>query len=109
MSNNMPIGKFSYFANNQEWDNKTLKDLRDNYLVFYAGGIFGIRIHPRKNAEPIFEMLMEDDGHLFSINDGDMGVHFSYLWCDDLIDVISSARLYWAIKEYHETAKLNRI
>lgn len=81
--------KYRVWAPDQEYTDEFLKEIRERDLVIYnPGGCHAIRIIPRKGNEPLFELLVEDDGMLFSYEDP---VVFSSYWADSLINVIKEA------------------
>lgn len=58
-----------YFATapDQEYTKEFLKQIREEDLVIYDGkACHAVRIIPRKGENPLFEILGEDDGYLFS-------------------------------------------
>lgn len=61
--------EYKYFASapDQEYTKEFLKQIREEDLVIYDGkACHAVRIIPRKDMNPLFEILGEDDGNLFS-------------------------------------------
>lgn len=61
--------EYKYFASapDQEYTKEFLKQIREEDLVVYDGkACHAVRILPRKGENPLFEILGEDDGYLFS-------------------------------------------
>jgi len=86
---------------------KFLRELREKYLIIYDGiGRHAVKIRPRgKEMNPTFEILCEDDGHIFSCN-GLMD--FDMYWTDDLIRQLENARIYWEeIREDYYNGKFD--
>lgn len=85
--------KYSVSAPNQEYTKEFLRQIRENDLVIYDGkACHAVRIIPRKGINPLFEILGEDDGHLFSY---DHPVEFDLYWVDGLIKQLENAKKYW--------------
>ena len=81
------------FAPNQEYTKEFLKEIRKRDLVVYDGrACHAVRIIPRRGMNPLFEILGEDDGALFSINHS---MQFDMHWTDDLIKQLEEAKKYW--------------
>lgn len=93
--------KYSVFAPDQTYTKKFLKEIKKKDLVIYDGNAcHAVRIIPRKGYEPLFEILGEDDGCLFSY---DHPINFSMYWTDSLIKQLIDAKLYWEeIKHKYE-------
>lgn len=84
---------YSYNAPSQEYTKEFLNELREKELVIYDGkAVHAIKIVPRDNMNPLFEILGEDDGHLFSF---EHPVQFDLRWTDDLIKQLNDAKNYW--------------
>ena len=84
-----------YFASapDQEYTKKILKQIREEDLVIYDGkACHAVRIIPRKYMNPLFEILGEDDGYLFSY---DHPIRFDLNWTDGLIKQLENAKKYW--------------
>lgn len=86
--------KYFTFAPNQEYTDEFLKKIREKDLVVFDGkACHAIRILPRgKNSNPLFEILGEDDGYLFSY---DHPIRFDLHWTDGLIKQLEDAKKYW--------------
>lgn len=85
--------KYLASAPNQEYTKKFLKQIREEDLVIYDGkACHALRIIPRKYMNPLFEILGEDDGNLFSY---DYPVRFDLCWTDGLIKQLENAKKYW--------------
>lgn len=93
--------EYSVFAPDQTYTKKFLKEIKKKDLVIYDGNAcHAVRIIPRKGYEPLFEILGEDDGCLFSY---DHPINFSMCWTDSLIKQLIDAKLYWEkIKHKYE-------
>ena len=84
--------KFSYIIkDDQPWTQEIFQDLKDNYDVIYHGGEFGIRII-KDELGVCFDILNEDDGHLFSTYDS--GMNYSIYWLRDLGECVNEAIEY---------------
>ena len=84
-----------YFASapDQEYTKEFLKQIREEDLVIYGGkACHAIRILPRRGENPLFEILGEDDGNLFS---RDYPIRFDLHWTDGLIKQLEDAKKYW--------------
>lgn len=85
-----------YFASapDQMYTKEFLKQIREGDLVIYDGkACHAIRILPRRKGEnPLFELLGEDDGYLFSY---DHPIRFDLHWTDGLIKQLEDAKKYW--------------
>lgn len=84
-----------YFASapDQEYTKEFLKQIREEDLVIYDGkACHAVRILPRKGENPLFEILGEDDGCLFSY---DYPIKFDLHWTDGLIKQLEDAKKYW--------------
>ncbi len=80
-------------APDQVYTKEFLKEIREEDLVIYDGkACHAVRIIPRKNMNPLFEILGEDDGHLFSY---DHSIDFDLYWVDGLIKQLEDAKRYW--------------
>ena len=99
------IIKDKYFASApyQEYTKKFLKQIREEDLVIYDGkACHAVRILPRKDENPLFEILGEDDGYLFSY---DHPIKFDLHWTDGLIKQLEDAKKYW--NKIKDTYKYN--
>ena len=97
--------KDKYFASapDQEYTKKFLKQIRKEDLVIYDGkACHAVRILPRKDENPLFEILGEDDGYLFSY---DHPIKFDLHWTDGLIKQLEDAKKYW--NKIKDTYKYN--
>ena len=85
---------YSVSAPDQEFTPEFLEQIKkDDNVVFNGYGVHAIRIIPRSNADtPLFELLGEDDGQLFSY---EHPVVFNMYWADSLIRQIQEAKEYW--------------
>ena len=89
---------FSISAPNQEYTPEFLKKLREKHLVIFDGkACHAIRIIPRHKSNPLFEILEEDDGHLFSCSGS---VDFDMYWTDSLIKQLNDAKKYWELNKH---------
>ena len=88
-------------APNQTYTKEFLQSIKEEDLVVYDGkACHAIRIIPRKNSNPLFEILGEDDGSLFSC---DHPMQFDLYWSDGLIKQLEDAKAYWEqIKSKYE-------
>ena len=85
--------KYLASAPDQEYTKKFLKQIRKEDLVIYDGkACHAVRIIPRKYMNPLFEILGEDDGNLFSY---DYPIRFDLYWTDGLIKQLEDAKKYW--------------
>ena len=98
---------YKYFASapNQEYTKEFLKQIREEDLVIYDGkACHAVRILPRKDENPLFEILGEDDGYLFSY---DHPIKFDLHWTDGLIKQLEDAKKYW--NKIKDTYKYDRV
>ena len=96
-----------YFASapDQEYTKKFLKQIREEDLVIQDGkACHAVRIIPRKYMNPLFEILGEDDGNLFSY---DYPIRFDLYWTDGLIKQLEDAKKYW--NKIKDTYKYERV
>lgn len=85
--------KYFVSAPDQEYTKEFLTQIREEDLVVYDGkACHAIRILPRKGENPLFEILGEDDGNLFSC---DYPIRFDLHWTDGLIKQLEDAKKYW--------------
>ena len=89
----MRTNGFFISAPDQVYTKAFLKEIKEKHLVVYDGkACHAVRIIPRKNCNPLFEILGEDDGYLFSY---DHSVKFDLFWTDGLIKQLEDAKKYW--------------
>ena len=85
--------EYSVCAPEQTYTEEFLKQIREEDLVVYDGNAcHAVRIIPRKGMNPLFEILGEDDGQLFTY---DHQVRFDMSWTDGLIKQLEDAKKYW--------------
>lgn len=85
--------EYSVCAPDQTYTEEFLKQIREEDLVVYDGNAcHAVRIIPRKGRNPLFEILGEDDGHLFTY---DHQISFDMSWTDSLIKQLNDAKKYW--------------
>lgn len=85
--------KYFVSAPDQEYSKEFLKQIREEDLVIFDGeACHAVRIIPRKGRNPLFEILEEDDGMLFSC---EHDVTFDMRWTDGLIKQLENAKKYW--------------
>jgi hypothetical protein len=90
--------EYYVFAPDQDYTEDFLKEIREKDLVVYDGeGCHAVRIIPRKGSNPLFEILGEDDGQLFSYRHP---IKFDMYWTDDLIKQLKDAKMYWEEIKY---------
>lgn len=95
------MNKYRVCAPDQSFTTEFLNEIKERDLVVYDGrACHAVRIIPRKSINPLFEILSQDDGCLFSNNGPEM---FDAGWADGLIKQLKDAQEYWEkIKdEYH--------
>lgn len=91
---------YQSFAPDQMYTDEYVKHLREKDLVIYCYGVHAVRIIPRKGMNPLFEILGEDDGQLFSYRHP---ITFDLSWTEDLKCVLDNAIAYWeTIKEKYQ-------
>ena len=84
---------YSVSAPDQIYTKAFLKEIRERDLVIYDGrACHAVRIIPREKDNPLFEILGEDDGHLFSMDYPDV---FDMYFADGLIKQLQDAKTYW--------------
>ena len=93
--------EYHVFAPKQEYTKEFLEQIKERDLVVYDGyACHAVRIIPRSNKNPLFEILGEDDGHLFSYH---YEVAFDMYWTDGLIKQLEDAKKYWeTIKDKYQ-------
>lgn len=83
-----------FCAEDQSWDEDTLKELRDKYNIIFktsGDGVFPIMVTGSKN-NPIFVMGSEDDGTIvFRRSYGQFENAFSSYWVEPLIADLKEA------------------
>ena len=80
-------------APNQSFTEEFLKEIKERDLVIYDGrACHAVRIIPRKGINPLFEILEQDDGSLFSCHGCET---FDMNWTDGLIKQLEDAKEYW--------------
>lgn len=85
--------EYHVFAPDQVYTKEFLKQIREEDLVVYDGvACHAVRIIPRKGFNPLFEILSEDDGHLFTSS---RDFCFDMAWTDLLIKQLQDAQKYW--------------
>ena len=85
--------EYRVLALDQTFTKKFLEEIKERELVIYDGkACHAVRIIPRKNANPLFEILGQDDGCLFSY---DHPIQFDSYWTDGLIKQLEDAKEYW--------------
>ena len=89
-------------APDQTYTKEFLKLIKERDLVVYDGkACHAVRIITRKGHNPLFEILGEDDGSLFSYNHPP--IQFDIYWTDGLIKQLEDAKKYWEeIKENYQ-------
>lgn len=81
---------FTPSEDEQVWTKKFLKKIKKEKNIIYDGKTcYGIRIIPRKEYNPLLEIMVEDDGGLYSTD-----VAFDLDWVDGLINVLQEAKEY---------------
>lgn len=93
---------YQSFAPNQEYTDEYIQQLRDEDLVVFCHGVHAVRIIPRDGMNPLFEILGEDDGQLFSY---DHAITFDSYWTLDLIKTLAEAMQYWEIIRHNYNHK----
>lgn len=87
--------RYSVIAPDQTYTKEFLKLIKKRDLVVYDGkACHAVRIIPRNGMNPLFEILGEDDGCLFSYSHE---VKFDLYWTDGLIKQLEDAKKYWEI------------
>lgn len=74
-------------AYNQEWDNETLKELKEKHNIVFMSE--GDSVTPILVENGIINIGIEDDGTLFFMNDG---ISISANWIDSLIAELKEAK-----------------
>ena len=66
------------------------KEIREKYNIIYDGkGCYAVRIIPRDGMAPLFQLMVEDDGGLYSKD-----ICFDIYWTDGLIKQLQDAKKY---------------
>lgn len=86
-------------ARNQEWDDATLKQLRDDYHIFFmsgGNGVIPVMVLPVKSsADPLIVLGSEDDGTIrFGRQYGQFQNCFSSYWAPYLVSDLAAAKAY---------------
>lgn len=93
-----PYTSFCVTAQNQTWDKDTIKQLKDEYHIFFNGtGVRPVMLIPyRNNAGCCVVIGYEDDGAIsFTRNEcGSFDDVMSLYWVDDLIQDLTDAKEY---------------
>lgn len=85
--------EYRILAPDQTYTKEFLRKIRKEDLVVYDGkACHAVRIIPRVEMNPLFEILGEDDGCLFSYNHD---ITFDMSWTDGLIKQLEEAKIYW--------------
>lgn len=78
------------FAENQSWDKKTVKQLKNEYNIFYDGtGCYGFEVIPRGQSNPLIRIYEEDDGFLHKTD-----IEFDIYWLKSFIKNLLDAENY---------------
>lgn len=87
------MNEYRVCAPDQSYTKEFLQEIRERDLVIYDGrACHAVRIIPRKGINPLFEILGQDDGSLFSCNGREL---FDMGWTDGLIKQLEDAKNYW--------------
>ena len=93
-----PNETFYIVAEEQIWDDDTLKELRDKYNIFFnSRGVRPVMLVPRSNQEGCCVVIgHEDDGTIGFRRDmfGNFVDAMSPYWIDDLIKDLTDAKEY---------------
>lgn len=98
--NELPVPNETFWirAEEQNWDNATLKELKDKYNIFFNGnGIRPVMLIPCDNQEGCCVVIgHEDDGVIGFRRDifGNFLDAMSPYWIDDLIENLTDAKEY---------------
>ena len=77
-------------AEDQTWDKETVKQLKDEYKIFYDGtGCYGFEVIPRERNNPLIRIYSEDDGSLYKTD-----IKFDIYWIKSFIKNLSDAENY---------------
>lgn len=87
----MVIKKYGYLcAENQTWDKETVKQLKNEYNIFYDGiGCYGFEVISRKQSNPLIQIYSEDDGFLHKTD-----IEFDIYWLESFIKNLLDAENY---------------
>lgn len=78
------------YAENQSWDKETLKQLKNEYNIFYDGiGCFGFEVISRGRSNPLIRIYVEDDGFLHKTD-----IEFDIYWLESFIKNLLDAKNY---------------
>lgn len=87
------MNEYRVCAPDQSYTKEFLEEIRERDLVIYDGrACHAVRIIPRQGINPLFEILGEDDGSLFSCKGREL---FDICWTDGLIKQLEDAKKYW--------------
>lgn len=86
-------------ARNQEWDDATLKQLRDDYHIFFMSGGNGVIpvmvLQRTSSADPLIILGSEDDGTIrFDRYYGQFQTCFSSYWVPYLVSDLMAAKAF---------------
>lgn len=88
------------FAENQSWDQETVKQLKNEYNIIYDGtGCYGFEVIPRQQSNPLIRIYSEDDGCLYETD-----IEFDFYWIKSFIKNLLDAENY-AYKLMNEADK----
>lgn len=93
--------EFHYSLNNFDgsWDDEK-ENLEKLNVIYKSGWCHGFRIIPRGDINPLVEMLVEDDGNLFST-----GTEFDLGWAKNIVEALQKTIKYC---EEHQLYKHRR-
>ena len=78
------------YAENQSWDKETVKQLKNEYNIFYDGtGCYGFEVVPRERSNPLIRIYSEDDGFLYETD-----IVFDIYWLKSFIKNLLDAENY---------------
>lgn len=78
----------------QSWSDEVIEEIkREHLVIFNRKWRHAVRIIPRENTNPLFQILVEDDGALFVSNR--QGLEFDMHWTDSIIEALTEAKKYW--------------
>ena len=84
-----------FYADNQTWDKKTLKQLKDEYNVIFNGGIMAFMVLNGGTGHPLIAVGHEDDGVIwFDRRYGQFAECFSTYWIDSVIACLRSTQQF---------------
>lgn len=92
-----------FSAEDQCWDKKTLKQLRDEYNIIFmtsGDGVMPVMILNKDSKHPLFVLGSEDDGTIFFKRKyGQFQNCFSPYWVDSLIADLQEAVKFYNYKK----------